>query len=79
MPTRFLFDPPRRPKTKPGMNIKSLLVRCPSTSKLIDTGNTMEQERWETAVVKTSKLKCTHCGQMHAWAKKDVILGRPLR
>jgi len=79
MATRFLFDPPRRPKGKASLNIKSLLVRCPSTSKLIDTGNTMEQERWEEAVVKTTKLKCSHCGQMHSWEKKDVILGRPLR
>ena len=46
MATRFLFDPPRRAKPKVGPNFKSLLVRCPSTSKLTDTGRTIEEERW---------------------------------
>ena len=49
MATRFLFDPPRRPKPKAGPTLKSLLVRCPSTSKLTDTGRTIEEERWEDA------------------------------
>jgi hypothetical protein len=78
MPTRFFFDPPRRTKAKSGLNIKSLLVRCPSTSKLTDTGRTIEEKRWETAAVKTQKFTCAHCGAVHTWTKKDVILGRPL-
>jgi hypothetical protein len=76
MATRFLFDPPRRPKTKPGPSIKSLLVRCPSTSKLTDTGRTIEEKRWPMAKVKTQKFTCAHCGDVHTWTKKDVILGR---
>jgi hypothetical protein len=77
MATRFLFDPPRRPKPKVGPNIKSLLVRCPLTSKLTDTGRTIEEKRWPTAKLKTQKLTCVHCGSVHTWIKKDVILGRP--
>ncbi|HWH90602.1 MAG TPA: hypothetical protein VNV64_02275 [Candidatus Binatia bacterium] len=77
MATRFLFDPPRRPKPKVGSNIKSLLVRCPSTSKLTDTGKTIEEKRWATAKLKTQKLTCAHCGSVHTWTKSDVILGRP--
>jgi aspartate carbamoyltransferase regulatory subunit len=76
---RFFFEPPRRPKTKPGPNIKSLLVRCPSTSKLTDTGQTVEEKRWAKAKVKNQKFMCAYCGTMHAWTKKDVILGRPMR
>jgi hypothetical protein len=78
MATRFLFDPPRRQKPKPGRKIKSLLVRCPSTSKLTDTGSTIDEDRWQTAKVKTQKFTCSHCGSVHYWTKKDVVLGRPI-
>ena len=77
MATRFFFDPPRPRKAKAGLNIKSLLVRCPSTSKLTDTGRTIEEKRWRTAKVKTQKFTCAHCGRVHTWSKADVILGRP--
>ena len=78
MATRFYFDPPRpRPKT-PAPKIKTLLVRCPSTSKLTDTGKTIDQKDWSAAKVKTRKFTCTHCGGVHTWTKADVILGRPL-
>ena len=41
MARRYYFEPPRRkPKPKAGADLKSLLVRCPSTSKLTDTGRT---------------------------------------
>ena len=78
MPSRFLFDPPRpRPKKTPA-NIKSLLVRCPSTSRLTDTGRTIDEKLWEAAKVKRQKLTCGHCGKVHSWEKADVVLGRPL-
>ena len=77
MTTRFLFDPPRTPKPKVGPTLKSLLVRCPSTSKLTDTGKTIEEERWATVKLKTFQLACLHCGTVHNWTKSDVILGRP--
>jgi len=78
MTTRFLFDPPRRPKPKPGAGIKSLLVRCASTAKLTDTGQTIEEELWPAAKLKPQKFRCAHCGRIHSWTKNDVILGRPL-
>jgi hypothetical protein len=78
MATRFLFEPPRRRKAKARPNLKNLLVRCPVTSKLTDTGQTIEEERWAAAKVKTQKFTCSHCGRVHSWTKKDVILGRPL-
>jgi hypothetical protein len=79
MPSRFLFEPPRRKqKARPGANIKSLLVRCPSTSKLTDTGRTIEEKRWSAAKMKTQRFTCAHCGKVHSWSKADVVLGRPL-
>jgi hypothetical protein len=78
MATRYFFDPPRRrPKAKAALNMKSLLVRCPSTSRLTDTGKTIDEKRWGTAKVKTQKFTCVHCGRVHSWTKQDVILGRP--
>jgi hypothetical protein len=76
MARRFFFDPPRRQKIKAGPNLKSLLVRCPSTSKLTDTGRTIEEKSWATAKLKKQKLTCEHCGGVHTWEKQDVILGR---
>jgi hypothetical protein len=77
--SRFFFEPPRRPKSKLEPNIKSLLVRCPSTSRLTDTGQTIDEKLWETARIKSPKFTCAHCGKVHAWKKDDVILGRPMR
>jgi hypothetical protein len=53
------------------------LVRCPSTSKLTDTGRTVEEKHWPATKVKTQKFTCVHCGGVHSWKKEDVILGRP--
>jgi hypothetical protein len=77
MARRFYFEPPRRQKTT--VPIKSLLVRCPSTSKLTDTGHTIEEALWQAAKVKRQKFTCAHCGAVHSWVKADVVLGRPLR
>ena len=78
METRFLFDPPRPKKVKPGAGIKSLLVRCPSTSKLTDTGQTIDEKLWPTAKPKKQRFTCAHCGEVHSWSKADVILARPV-
>ena len=53
-------------------------MRCPSTSKLTDTGRTIEEKRWPAAKVKGQKFTCSHCGGVHTWTKEDVVLGRPL-
>ena len=76
---RFYFEPPRPAKLKRGANIKSLLVRCPTTSRLSDTGRTIDEKIWPAAKIKTQKVTCSHCGRVHSWTKKDVILGRPSR
>jgi hypothetical protein len=77
MARRFYFDPPRRKsKSKAGADLKSLLVRCPSTSKLTDTGRTIEQKLWPEAKMMRQKFTCAHCGAVHTWTKADVVLGR---
>ncbi len=55
---------------------KRVLVRCPSTAKLIPTGQTVEEEAWPDTKLKEHKATCPHCNGTHAWAKKDVVLAR---
>ncbi len=78
METRFLFARPRPKKVNPNAGIKSLLVRCPATSKLTDTGQTIDEKLWPEATPKKQEFTCAHCGKVHSWSKKDVILARPL-
>jgi len=67
---------PTAPKEKTGPIIKRILVRCPSTAKLTPTGQTIEESLWATAKVKSHKISCPHCQQVHSWTKKDVVLAR---
>jgi hypothetical protein len=76
MAKRYYFEPPRERPKKAGADLKSLLVRCPATSKLTDTGRTIEQKLWPVAKMKPQKFTCTHCGAVHSWTKADVVLGR---
>lgn len=64
------------PKPSSGPVIKRLLIRCDSTAKLMPTGQTIKEELWETAKVKSQKLTCPHCQKVHTWSKKDVVLAR---
>src|SRR5262250_2706660 len=79
MAKRILFDPPRQWKPKTDPHIKSLLVRCSFTSKLTNTGQTIEEKRGRRAKIKTQKFPCAHCGCVHTWTKKDVVLGRAIQ
>jgi hypothetical protein len=56
--------------------IKRILVRCPATSKLTATGQTVEEEAWGATKLKEPKVPCPHCQGTHAWTKKDVVLAR---
>jgi hypothetical protein len=56
--------------------IKRILVRCPATSKLTPTGQTVEEEAWGETKLKEHKVTCPHCRGTHAWTKKDVVLAR---
>jgi aspartate carbamoyltransferase regulatory subunit len=66
-----------RPQTieKPPV-IKRILVRCPGTAKLTPTGQTIEESLFATMRLSSNKLNCPHCGQVHNWTKKDVVLAR---
>jgi transposase len=70
------FGTPAVRKIKTGPVIKRLLVRCPATAKLATTGQTIDEQLWAAAKVKTLKFTCPHCQQVHSWTKKDVVLAR---
>ena len=78
MARRFYFRPAATATETEGRDLKSLLVRCPSTSKLTDTGRTIEQKLWPAAKMVRQKFTCAHCGAVHSWTKADVVLGRPV-
>jgi hypothetical protein len=63
-------------KEHKGPIIKRLLVRCPSTAKLTPSGQTINEALWAAAKIKSHKMTCPHCQQVHTWTKKDVVLAR---
>lgn len=71
---RYYFDKPTPRKTN-GPVMKRILVRCPTTSRLAPTGDTIEEQLWAVTKLKPSKFTCPHCQQVHSWTKKDVVLG----
>jgi aspartate carbamoyltransferase regulatory subunit len=73
---RYYFEKPVPRKEHRGPVIKRLLIRCPSTAKLTDTGQTIEEQLWVVTKTKTSRMLCPHCRQVHSWTKKDVVLAR---
>ena len=50
-----------------------LMIRCPSTGKLLSTGIAMDVATLKTASVTDNSVKCPHCGQLHTWSKNDVV------
>jgi hypothetical protein len=56
--------------------IKRILVRCPTTKKLNVTGVLIEEDVFAATEVKPGTVACSHCGEKHAWNKKQVILAR---
>ena len=63
-------------KEQKGPIVKRLLIRCPSTAKLTPSGQTIKVELWAAAKIKSHKMTCAHCQQVHTWTKKDVVLDR---
>jgi hypothetical protein len=75
MARRFYFEPAKRlAKPNAGADLKNLLLHCPSTSKLTDTGRTIEQKLWPAAKVKRQKFGCAHRGAVHSWTKQTLCL-----
>jgi hypothetical protein len=73
--SHFYFAEPATPRKAPTTS-RRLLIRCPATSRLVATGQTIEEALWPATRSKSGKTTCPHCDKVHSWAKKDVILAR---
>ncbi len=59
-----------------GPAIKRILVRCSVTAKLLDSGRTVEETKFGSLRLTNNSITCGHCGKVHRWTKKDVVLAR---
>jgi hypothetical protein len=69
IPQRSAKDP--KPET-----LRRILVRCPGTAKLFDTGLTTKATEFAAIKVTDNELPCSFCGKVHRWAQENVVLGR---
>ncbi len=53
--------------------VKNLMVICPTTGKVADTGFSMDAERLAAATLEGNAFECGHCFEFHAWTKADLI------
>lgn len=52
----------------------TLLIKCPTTEKIVDTGHQTNKDAFDRGTYKLSGTigPCPHCGATHAWSNKDV-------
>jgi hypothetical protein len=68
--------PTRRATIPPEQEVRRILVRCATTAKLTDTLRTIQVGAFASARLGRNKFVCAHCGQVHYWTTKDVLLAR---
>lgn len=49
-----------------------VMIKCPKTGKDVPTGIAMDRTSFESSDMSDNKLRCPHCGETHAWNKKDA-------
>ncbi len=50
-----------------------LLIKCPTTQKLIPTGMAFDKGSFESATLSNNQMRCSACNQLHVWNKQDVV------
>jgi len=51
-----------------------VMIKCPTTGKLVPTGVEMDQASFETAQLADNGIRCPACGESHVWNKEDAQL-----
>jgi hypothetical protein len=51
-----------------------VMIRCPVTGEHVYTGMTMHIQSWNTIDYAGNSVRCTHCGELHVWSKRDAEL-----
>jgi len=50
-----------------------MMIHCPKTNTLIDTGRNMKPDLFRIAEVEGGVVDCPDCGERHEWRKADVL------
>jgi hypothetical protein len=57
--------------------VNRILIKCPTTGKLIYTGFAMDIQTFEASPIEEmDPVECPACHQTHRWRKRDAILER---
>jgi hypothetical protein len=52
----------------------SVVIRCPATGKLLDTGFVMSRLAFEMSDLRGGTVLCPHCCETHVWRKQEAFL-----
>lgn len=52
----------------------NVVITCPKTGKIVPTGTTAQEESFKNNDWGTNTFRCSACGEMHTWSKKDAHL-----
>jgi HipA-like protein len=65
----------RRTTANP-FELRRLVITCPTTGNPVSTGMVMDQQMFEREdiVLENNTIRCSACGQLHTWNKKDARL-----
>ena len=56
------------------MQLRQLLIKCPTTHRLIFTGVATDQSGYDAGSFTNNSTVCPHCGQTHVWSKENTLL-----
>jgi len=51
-----------------------VMIVCPITGQRVPTGIVMDAAQFERAILDPSVVRCSACGRIHTWSKKDAEL-----
>ena len=58
-------------------SVNRILIKCPTTGKMIYTGFSMDPQTFEASPIEEmDPVECPACRQLHHWAKKDARFER---
>ena len=58
---------------------KAVLIKCPVTGSPLKTGLYMNRRSFKDQLIEQQEVRCTHCGKIHIWSKKDAHLAGETR
>ena len=57
--------------------VNRILIKCPTTGKMIYTGFSMDPETFEASPIEEMyPIECPACHQTHRWTKRDARFER---